>query len=76
MLYYRRLHLLANNARFSILPAAGRLPNLASRVLALNLRRLSGDRQRIHGHPLLLAETFVERRRIAASVDGCRNRST
>jgi hypothetical protein len=59
-LHYQRLHLLANNARFLILPAAGRVPNLASRVLALNLRRLSGDWQRIHGHPLLLAETFVD----------------
>lgn len=60
LLHYQRLHLLANNARFLILPAAGRVPNLASRVLALNLRRLSGDWQRIHGHPLLLAETFVD----------------
>ena len=59
VLHYQRLHLIANNTRFLALPA-GRLPNLASRVLALNLRRLSGDRQQIHGHPLLLAETFVD----------------
>ena len=59
VLHYQRLHLIANNARFLVLPA-GRLPNLASRVLALNLRRLSGDWQQIHGHPLLLAETFVD----------------
>jgi hypothetical protein len=59
VLHYQRLHLIANNTRFLVLPA-GRLPNLASRVLALNLRRLSGDWQQIHGHPLLLAETFVD----------------
>ena len=59
VLHYQRLHLLANNARFLILPDV-RVPNLASRVLALNVRRLSADWQRIHGHPLLLAETFVD----------------
>jgi hypothetical protein len=67
ILHYRRLHLLANNARFLILPAAGRVPNLASRVLALNLRRLSADWQRVHGHPLLLAETFVDRTRFTGA---------
>ncbi len=52
VLHYQRLHLVANNARFLILPE-GHVPNLASRVLALNLRRLSGAWQRIHAHPLL-----------------------
>jgi hypothetical protein len=60
VLHYQRLHLLANNARFLILPDVRRVPNLASRVLALNLRRPSADWQRVHGHPLLLAETFVD----------------
>ncbi len=55
----RRLHLIANNVRFLILPE-GRSPNLASRVLALNLRRLSADWERFYGHPLLLVETFVD----------------
>jgi Domain of unknown function (DUF4338)/DDE_Tnp_1-associated/Transposase DDE domain len=59
VLHYQRLHLIANNARFLVLPGA-RPPNLASRVLALSLRRLSGDWQALHGHPLLLAETFVD----------------
>jgi hypothetical protein len=59
VLHYQRLHLLANNARFLILPDA-HVPNLASRVLALNLHCLSGDWQRIHGHPLLLAEASVD----------------
>jgi hypothetical protein len=61
------LHLLANNARFLILPSVGQVPNLASRVLALNLRRLSTDWQRVHGHPLLLAETFVDRARFTGA---------
>jgi predicted transposase YbfD/YdcC len=53
------LHLVANNARFLILPWA-RQANLASRVLAANLRRLSRDWQAVYGHPLVLAETFVD----------------
>jgi hypothetical protein len=66
VLHYQRLHLLANNARFLVLPGA-RVPNLASRVLALNLRRLSADWQRLHGHPLLLAETFVDTARFTGA---------
>lgn len=66
VLHHQRLHLLVNNARFLILPDA-HLPNLASRVLALNLRRLSDDWQRIHGHPLLLAETFVDTSRFTGA---------
>ena len=48
---FRRLHLLANNARFVVLEA-GRVPNLASRVLGLSLRRLAGDMEAIHEYPL------------------------
>jgi len=55
----RRLHLVANNLRFLILPGV-QIPNLASKVLALTCRRLSADWQRRYGHPLLLAETFVD----------------
>ena len=40
---------------------------LSSRVLALNLRRLSGDWQRILGHPLLLGETFVDTTRFTGA---------
>lgn len=53
------LHLVANNARFLILPWA-RQANLASRVLAANLRWLSRDWQKAYGHPLVLVETFVD----------------
>ena len=56
---FRRLHLIANNARFVILTSE-RVPNLASRVLGLSLRRLSDDIQEAHGYPVLLAETFVD----------------
>lgn len=58
-LQWRRLHLIANNARFLILPGWNQA-NVASRVLALNLKRLSGDWEICHGHPILLAETFVD----------------
>lgn len=62
VLQYQRLHLIANNTRFLILPGV-RIPNLASRVLSLNLRRLSRDWEAVHGHPVLLAESFVDRSR-------------
>jgi hypothetical protein len=52
------LSLLANNARLLILPWV-RVPNLASQILALNLRRLSADWMAAYGHPVRLAETFV-----------------
>jgi len=58
-LKWRRLHLVANNVRFLILPGI-RIKNLASKVLSANLRRLSDDWQSHYGHPILLAETFVD----------------
>lgn len=58
-LQWRRLKLIANNVRFLILPDCHE-PNLASRLLSLNLKRLSQDWQRYFGHPVLLAETFVD----------------
>lgn len=54
-----RLSQVVNNTRFLILPWV-RLPNLASQILALNLRRLRADWERAYGHPVLLAETFVD----------------
>lgn len=59
VLQWQRLHFIANNTRFLILPDF-HLPNLASRVLGLSLQRLSDDWQGVHGHPVLLAETFVD----------------
>jgi len=55
----QRLHLVANNARFLVLPWA-RVAHLASAVLARSLRRLSDDWEERYGHPILLAETFVD----------------
>ncbi len=56
----RRLKYVANNARFLLLTEAEAAPNLASRVLAQCVRRLSADWQAVHGHPVVLAETFVD----------------
>jgi hypothetical protein len=55
----QRLHLVVNNVRFLVLPWV-RVRNLASKVLALNLRRLSTDWEQAYGHPVHLAETFVD----------------
>lgn len=56
---FARLPLLANNSRFLILPEWHR-PNLASRTLALCERRLAADWLAVHGHPILMLETFVD----------------
>lgn len=56
----RRLGLVVNNSRYLVLPERQRYPNLASRVLALCLRRLSADWQEHWGHPVLVVESFVD----------------
>jgi len=58
---YDRLHLIANNSRFLILPEH-HYPNLASRILSLCEHRIAGDWQKHFGYPLLLLETFVDPR--------------
>jgi len=55
----RRLHFVANNVRF-LIPPYVRVPHLASKVLAQNLRRLSADWEAVWKHPVYLAETFVD----------------
>ena len=55
----RRLRLLANNSRFLILRGVD-CPNLATRVLALNLARLSTDWEHAYAHPILAVESFVD----------------
>lgn len=55
----RRLGLVVNNSRFLILEQA-HYPNLASRVMRLCVERLSADWISRWGHPLLLAESFVD----------------
>ena len=54
-----RLHLVANNARFLILPWV-EVPGLASHVLGQVCRRIRADWQHKYGHALYLLETFVE----------------
>jgi hypothetical protein len=66
ILKWQRLSLVVNNARFLILPGE-RVANLASRVLSLNLKRLSRDWESTYGHPVFLAETFVDPRRFSGT---------
>jgi hypothetical protein len=55
----KNLNLIANNTRFLILPWVN-IKYLASKLLSLNVKRLSDDWQRSYGHPIYLAETFVD----------------
>lgn len=61
---WKRLRFVTCNQRFLILPGC-HIPNLASRVLSLNLKRLRQDWEEFHGHPVLLAETFVDQSRFS-----------
>jgi hypothetical protein len=63
---HKRLKFLANNSRFLILPGV-RVKNLASRTLALNLKRLPDDWVTAYGHPVCLAETFIDHTRFAGT---------
>lgn len=65
-LQWQRLALVANNSRFLLLPGP-RVKHLASRILGLNLARLSADWRAAHGHRLLLAETFIDPARFAGT---------
>lgn len=58
-LKWKRLKHVLNNTRFLILPGIS-IKNLASKTLSLNLKRLSSDWEKIYGHPVILAETFVD----------------
>ncbi|HTE95594.1 MAG TPA: ISAs1 family transposase [Bradyrhizobium sp.] len=55
----RRLPLVVNNSRLLVQPN-GQCPNLISRFMKLMLERLSADWQQSWGHPVALAETFVD----------------
>lgn len=58
----QNLDLIANNTRF-LIPPWVRVPHLASHLLSLAARRISGDWQLKYGHGLVLLETFVEQGR-------------
>ncbi|OGF61835.1 MAG: hypothetical protein A2Y62_20690 [Candidatus Fischerbacteria bacterium RBG_13_37_8] len=55
----KRLYLISNNMRFLVLPWV-QIKNLASAILSLNLRRICEDYVKVYGHPVYLAETFVD----------------
>ena len=56
------LQRLTNNSRF-LIPGWIQVPHLASHVLGLIARRISGDWQAKYGHPVYALETFVDRSR-------------
>ena len=56
------LHFVANNTRFLILTWVS-VKCLASKILALNAKRISDDWLKTYNHPLYLLETFVEKNR-------------
>jgi len=61
LLRKNRRQLVACNARFVLLgPKSATSCQLASQILSLNLLRLSEDWQQRYGHPIALAETFVD----------------
>lgn len=63
----RRLALVVNNARYLLIPHRT-VPNLGSRVLKLTLARLSADWQQKYGHPVLVAESFVDPEQFCGTV--------
>ena len=62
-----RLRFIAQNARFLTLPGYN-VANMAARVLAKNLKRLSDDRQSLYGHPIVMVEAFVDASRFAGTL--------
>jgi hypothetical protein len=55
----RNIRFLAYNTRFLILPWV-RVPHLASYLLGKVTRALSDDWERMYGHPVYFAETFID----------------
>ena len=64
---YDRLHLVANNSRFLILPQH-HYKNLASKILSLTKRRIQQDWKECFGYPLLMLETFVDPTRFVGTI--------
>ena len=58
----RNLRFIAYNSRYLILPWV-EVPHLASHLLGRMVRRLSAEWERIYGHPVYFAETFVDLQR-------------
>jgi hypothetical protein len=55
----RNIRFIAYNTRFLILPWV-RAPHLASHLLGKMTAALSGDWERMYGHPVYFAETFID----------------
>jgi hypothetical protein len=64
---YDRLHLVANNSRFLILPQH-HYKNLASKILSIIRHRIQQDWQKRFGYPLLMLETFVDPTRFNGTI--------
>jgi hypothetical protein len=64
---YDRLHLIANNSRFLILPHC-HYKNMATKILSLCRRRIQKDWENHFGFPLLLLETFVDPSRFIGTI--------
>ncbi len=60
------LHFVVNNTRFLILPWV-QVKCLASKLLAMNARRICRDWLDTYSYPLYLLETFVEKQRFAGT---------
>jgi len=58
----RNIRLVAYNTRFLILPWV-RVPHLASHLLGRMAQVLSGDWERLYGHPIYFLETFIDPQR-------------
>jgi len=58
----KNLHKIAQNTRF-LIPSYVKIPHLASKLLALNIKSLRQDWPTYYGHPLYLLETFVDQSR-------------
>ena len=65
---FERLDLVANNTRFLVMSEPGVLPNLASFFLAAMTRRLGADWLAVHGHRVLVAETFCDPQRFTGAM--------
>src|SRR5215468_8083436 len=55
----RNIRFIAYNTRYLILPWV-RVPHLASHILGKMTRALSADWERMYGHPVYFAETFID----------------
>jgi len=58
----KNLHFVINNTRFLVFPWVT-VKCLASKVMAMNIRRISSDWLKVYNYPLYMLETFVEQSR-------------